>query len=272
MKLVKLFPSPGRGNVVLEGYIPELALFPNGVRVLPAILILPGGAYRFVSPGEGEEVALRFCGEGYACFVLKYSVGDDAGFPKPLEDASRSMWMIRQHAEEWHIDPKRVAVMGFSAGAHLGTALATMWHYPELQSEDMPEGGNRPDACVFGYTPTTFEGFEEKAKKDGMPFVPGQHLNVLGEGHFADITSLTTHKLVDKRTPPAFLWKTNLCYPESTFLYAEALKEAGVPYEVHVFTDTKRAGGLCNRGGYAANTQMWVQMALNWLAMVMGEQ
>ena len=259
-----VYPVPEHPEIPMDCYVAESFNHRGERHVLPAILILPGGAYRFHTPNECEELALRFLGEGFCTFVLKYSVADRAAFPIPLIDASRGLWYIRSHAEEWSIDPHQIAVMGFSAGAHLASALCTMWHYPELQTPDMPEGGNRPDASVFGYLPTTFEDMHGRMPKDFK-------LHVLGdEGRFADVKSLTTHNLIDSRTPPAFMWKNIKQVPESSFRYAEGLKAAGVPYEVHVFTDKVPVNAVPDRYDCAKNTKLWIPMAVNWLHFIFG--
>lgn len=266
MRVFTIRPVEHHHHVTLDAYVPELYTH-SGVHVrMPAMLILPGGAYRFHTPNECEQMAMRFCGAGYACFVLRYSVDASAGFPGPLIDASESLWYIRKNAEELYVYPDRIAVMGFSAGAHLASALCTMWHYPELQHEGMPEGGNRPDASVFGYLPTTFEDMVERMKN-----VPDFRFHVLAEsGRFSDIKSLTTHNLVDRRTPPAFLWKNTQHVPESSYRYAEALKAAGVKYEVHVVSDDVPVNGTCEGWQCAKNTKLWVMLALNWLDYIYG--
>jgi len=266
MKVYSLHPVKAHPDIVMDAYIPEIITHHHERVQMPAMLIIPGGAYKFHSPNECEQTAIRFCGAGYASFVLRYSVDRDADFPKPLIDASDALWFIRSHAEEYSIHPNRIAIMGFSAGAHLASALCTMWHYEELQHDDMPFGGNRPDASVFGYLPTTFEDMYEKMKDK-----PGFKLHVLGEsGRFADITSLTTDNKIDSRTPPAFLWKTIKQVPESTFKYADGLKAAGVPYEVHVFTESSIVTGTMDGYTCAKNTKMWVTLALNWLDIIFG--
>lgn len=266
MKTLTLHPVPQHPHIVMDAYIPQLFTHRGDQIIMPAMLILPGGAYKFHTPNECEQMAMRFCGAGYASFVLRYSVDQDADFPKPLIDASEALWFIRSHAAEYAIHPNRIAVMGFSAGAHLASALCTMWHYPELQREGMPAGGNRPDASVFGYLPTTFEDMVER-----MQNVPGFKLHVLSdEGRFADVKSLTTHALVDNRTPPAFMWKNTKHIPESSYRYAEALKAAGVPYEVHVFSDDVSVNGTTDGWKAAKNTKLWVTLALNWLDYIYG--
>lgn len=266
MKVFSVHPVLQHPNIQMDCYIPEIFTHRNQQIQMPAMLICPGGAYQFHTPNECEQMAMKFCGSGYASFVLRYSVGENAAFPKPLIDASEALFYIRSHAEAWSIHPNRIAVMGFSAGAHLASALCTMWHYPELQREGMPFGGNRPDASVFGYLPTTFEDMVER-----MQNVPGFHLHVLGtEGRFADVKSLTTHALVDDRTPPAFMWKNTKHIPESSYLYADALKAAGVPYEVHVFSDKVSVNGTCEGWQCAKNTKLWIMMAMNWLDFIYG--
>ena len=266
MRTFTVRPVSFHENVTLDAYIPELYTHRGDRIKMPAMLILPGGAYRFHTPNECEQMAMRFCGEGYACFVLRYSVDNHADFPKPLLDASESIWYIRKNVDEFSVYPDRIAVMGFSAGAHLASALCTMWHYPELQHEGMPEGGNRPDASIFGYLPTTFEDMVERMKD-----VPGFKLHVLAEeGRFADVKSLTTHDLVDERTPPAFMWKNIKHIPESSYRYAEALKAAGVKYEVHVFSDDVSVNGTCDGWQCAKNTKLWVLLAKNWMDYIYG--
>ena len=90
-----------------------------------AVLIIPGGAYWMLGDAEADPVAHFFLSEGFNAFVLRYSVGRgvDSVWPKPLMEASAAMKFIRDHAEEFHIDPDYVFVIGFSAGGHLAGNL-----------------------------------------------------------------------------------------------------------------------------------------------------
>ena len=98
-----------------------------------AILVIPGGGYGCVCDDrEGFPVAMAFASKGMSAFVLKYSVGAAAKGHVPLLDASLAMAYIKDHAEEFHIDPKRVACVGFSAGGHLSGSLATLWNRADL--------------------------------------------------------------------------------------------------------------------------------------------
>ncbi len=111
---------------------PTLTLYPpKGKQTAPAIVVFPGGGYRILAIDlEGTEVCTWLNSAGIACVLVKYRVPDSGPYPKSsaaLQDAQRALGIVRQHAAEWHIDPKRVGVLGFSAGGHLAAAIST--HY-----------------------------------------------------------------------------------------------------------------------------------------------
>ena len=80
----------------------------------PAIVICAGGAYRWLSPREADPVALHFAAMGYHTFLLKYSLGEQAGELRPLRELAEAVRIVRQRAGEWHIEPEHIAVLGFS--------------------------------------------------------------------------------------------------------------------------------------------------------------
>lgn len=82
--------------------------------VRPAILIIPGGGYQFVSDREGEVVALAYLKEGYQCFILHYTLNQNAPFPQPLKDAENALEFIKNHATDWFLNSNKIAVIGFS--------------------------------------------------------------------------------------------------------------------------------------------------------------
>ena len=118
----------------------------------PALLIVPGGAYCVVSPTEAEIVALEFYKKGYNTFVLTYTTNILMRVPlklQPLKDLSRALRLIRKEASSFHIDPKKVAVCGFSAGGHLTASSAV--HYDDITDDNPMYAGfnNRPDAVLL---------------------------------------------------------------------------------------------------------------------------
>lgn len=142
-------------NAVLVTYIHDQSEQRDfQIRKRPAVLIMPGGAYSFLSDTEGEPAALTFLKEGYNTFLLRYSVGDACTYPEILEEVSLAIWQVRSHAEEWHTDPEAIVLMGFSAGACLAAMSATQWNTPGLverlglTAEDI-----RPNAGVIAYAP-----------------------------------------------------------------------------------------------------------------------
>ncbi len=248
----------------------------NDGRKQPAVLIYPGGAYRFLSDGDRFPMVDFFRGKGFQPFVLSYSVGEKAHYPDPLLEGSRAVWEIRKKAEEYGVDPDQITLVGFSAGAHAALMLATLWQ-DEVSREgtDIPYGGNRPNATVTGYTPTTFEDFFDKPEnKTAQQAGYGPEV-VLGKKgtRFEDYKSLTVHNFVSELTPPAFLWKTSADLPTFSTKYAQACKDHGVECELHIFSDKNRCAGLQFDKGlsldwkpeYSENTKLWCTMAINWL-------
>ena len=101
----------------------------------PAVLVCPGGGYSMCSPREADPIALQYSAKGYNTFVLYYTVGENAVFPKPLIDLSKAMKIIRENADEWGILKNKISVCGFSAGGHLCASLGVHWNLPEVQEK-----------------------------------------------------------------------------------------------------------------------------------------
>ena len=201
-----------------------------------AILIIPGGAYWMLGDAEADPVAHFFLSEGFNAFVLRYSVGRgvDSVWPKPLMEASAAMKFIRDHAEEFHIDPDYVFVIGFSAGGHLAAALGTMWDNDEIeQTLQMKKGYNRPTAMILSYPVIT--GVGDVAHR-------GSINNILGKMRDDEDAraSVSIEKAVSEKTVPAFLWTMATdreVSPMNTLLMAQALCEKAIPYELHIYPE-----------------------------------
>lgn len=259
--------SERRPDAVLQSYVTS----PPSKRT--ALMIFPGGGYQAHTVWECERMALFFGEQGFAPFVVKYSVGAESSYPDLLRQASRAVWHVRKHAKDYGIIPERIVACGFSAGAHLVTMLATHW-YEDYCTEGtgIPLGGNMVNATVTGYTPTTFEDFEDRSGIDvNADEGPGHLLSHVAG--FDTMSSLTTHTKVDRRTPPAFLWKTTADFPPGTLEYAMALERCHIPYEVHVFTDTQRCASAAawQTEDYSPNTRLWATLAISWISRIFGE-
>ncbi len=188
------------------------------------IVVFPGGAYKILAIDlEGTEVCDWLTSEGITCVLVKYRVPDTGPYPKSaaaLQDAQRALGMVREHAAEWHIDPNRIGVLGFSAGAHLAAALST--HFDQRLYDPVDAADKlscRPDFAVIVY--------------------PGYL--ALAEQNFAPNPEI--HPTV--QTPPSFIVQAedDTVHVENAIVYFMALKNAGVPAELHIYAQAGMATG-----------------------------
>ena len=229
-------------NVTLDVYIPDISEEMPNMNVKPAVLVLPGGGYGMCSAREAEPVAFEFMAKGYNVFILRYSLKEHALFPNPLNDAIQALKTIRDNCEEWHTDPQKIAVCGFSAGGHLAAALSTM-------SEE------KPDACILGY-----------------PCILEKISPILAQ----PVPSLDVH--VTEQTPPTFIISAaddDLVPIEHSLRYADALTEHNVPFEMHIFsrgghgfsTSTEFVT-MPERQEFVKNTKIWIPLCIEWLKTI----
>ena len=197
-----------------------------------AILVIPGGGYGCVCDDrEGFPIAMAFASKGMSAFILKYSIGAAAKGHEPLIDASIAMAYIKAHAEEFHIDPKRVACVGFSAGGHLSGSLGTLWHLPEVTERSGIEyGANRPIVSVMGYP--VVSGVDS-------PHL-GSFKNLLGEQNPTEdqLKKYSLELNVFEKTRPAFLFHTaadSLVPVQNSLSYSRALADNNIPFELHIY-------------------------------------
>ncbi len=236
----------GGEKVTLTAYILDSSKEMSNMLKKRAVLICPGGAYRFCSDREAEPVAMAFLAQGYNAFVLRYSLGKGASkFPRPLNDAEEALELIRKNADEWCIYEDKIAVIGFSAGGHLAAALSTM-------------GRVRPNAAILGY-----------------PCILDTSSDVLAE----PIPSL--EKEVDDKTPPTFIFSASndTSVPiENSLEYASALDRYKIPFEMHIFQNGGHGFSIAtkvvfsNEDSLKANayTKRWLKMCFDWLDGVLG--
>ncbi len=200
------------------------------VKSRPIVLICPGGGYEMTSDREAEAVALRVMTCGIHAAVLRYSCAP-AEYPAALRETARAVAILRERAEEWHIQPEKLSVMGFSAGGHLAASYGVFWNRPEL-SESLGAAPEllRPNGLILCYPVITAD--ERFWHKDSFK-------NLLGSQWSKEmLEQLSMEKQVGQQVPRTFLWHTfedGLVPVENSLLFASALRRAGVPVEFHLF-------------------------------------
>lgn len=227
--------------------VPTLTVYtPQQKNTGAAVVVFPGGGYHILAIDlEGTEVCDWLNSVGITCLLVKYRVPDSGPYPKSsaaLQDAQRALGIVRWHASEWHIDPNRVGVLGFSAGAHLAAALSTHFEhrlYDPMDAAD--EVSCRPDFAVIVYP-----GYLALADQN---FAPNPEIHVTGQ------------------TPPTFLVQAedDPVHVENSTVYFQALKNAKVPAEMHLYAHGGHGYGL-------RHTELpitaWPKLVETWLQTI----
>ena len=223
----------------------------------PCVVIFNGGAYRVRSYHEGEPVAQFFNSQGYHAVVVDYRVAPNR-FPAALSDAQRAIRLVRAHAEEWSIDPRGIITCGFSAGGHL--CASTILYddvYSHLYNADETDAYSCfPNGAILGYAVISVEN-------DYGHVGSGQYL--LGEAYETEKSKFSLAQYVNENTPPVFLWHTSedkAVSVKNSLIFAERLRDHGVPFELHVFPHGGHGLGLAiNRPEIA----QWASLAADWI-------
>lgn len=225
-------------------------------RDVPAMLIFPGGAYEMRADHEGKPVAEWLNSIGIAAFVVHYRVAPYK-HPIPLEDAKWAIRTVRHRAEDWGIDPARVGVLGFSAGGHLASTLATHFEEGLPDADDpMQQYSTRPDVLVLGYPVIMMRESTHNGSKH----------NLLGDKPTKQqILELSNELHVSNHTPPTFLWHTEndeSVSVNNSFIFAAALQRHNIPHSLHTFERGEHGLGLAP---YNQEARMWPKLCENWL-------
>lgn len=224
----------------------------------PALIICPGGAYTRRSIHEGEPIALYFNSVGISCFVLNYRVAPYK-YPASFYDLIRCIKFVRSKSDEWGIYNNQIAVLGFSAGGHLVSTVAVHKENGYTKRDNIDNHSAIPDAVILCYPVIDFENYGHKESIK----------NLLGENPEPEmIKYLSTHNFVDKTTPQTFLWHTfeDSSVPvENSMLFAKALRENDVPFELHIFNKGKH--GLALKDELGPN-KIWAVLCKNWLKSI----
>ena len=247
---------------------------PTGKNTGAAVVVFPGGGYQGLAIDlEGTEVCDWLTRKGITCVLLKYRVTDAGPYPKSgpypespmaLEDAQRAMGLLRLRSAEWHIDPHKIGVLGFSAGGHLSAAISTHFErrlYASLDAAD--KESCRPDFAVAiypGHLSLSAAGWD--AQQGTKKFVVRHAANVDKE------LAVNPDIPVTKETPPTFLLQAeddHVDNVDDSLAYYIALKNAGVPVEMHLYAQGGHAFGL-------RRTKLpitgWPQLVETWLGTI----
>ena len=226
-----------------------------------AIVICPGGGYGHLAAHEGEGYARWLTQNGIAAFVLKYRLGSD-GYRHPvmLQDAARAIRLVRANAATWQLDAKRIGIIGSSAGGHLASTLLTHFDAGDANAVDLVEQqSSRPDLGILSYAVITMGGFTHHGSKN----------NLLGTNASPELVRELSNELqVTKETPPCFIWHTfeDKTVPvENSLQFAGALRQAGVPFDLHVYQKGGHGLGLGTKDNDPDKMLPWAHDCVYWL-------
>lgn len=233
----------------------------------PVILLCPGGGYEMTSDREAEPMAMQFLAMGYHVAILRYSVCP-VRYPAALLQVAESVLYLKEHADEYHIDPEKIVVQGCSAGGHLAANYGIAWNSPFLTKlmgmENDPER-LRVAGLLLCY-PVITSG--EKAHEESFR-------NLLGEQYEEKKEELSLENQVTQDTPPTFLWHTatdDTVPVENSLYFFQSCLQQGVSAELHIYPvgghglslaneETCRANGI----GVQKECQSWIGLAQTWL-------
>lgn len=264
VQTIRLWPgdAPQAKGAACED-IPTITVFepqPGHANGL-AIIVLPGGSYTHLAANlEGRQVADWFTARGFRAFILQYRLSSNGYLlPVPLLDAHRAVQLVRARASDYHIDPNRIGIIGFSAGGHLA-ALASVQPLPgKPEAEDaIDRASSRPDFLVLGYPWIGAISSDTSHLSYCKLFNVMDRCEELRAAYSPDL-------FVSKETPPTFWFHTteDATVPvEQGLRFYEALVKAGIPAEAHIFAHGPHGVGL---GKGDAALDQWPALLETWL-------
>ena len=261
----------------------------------PAVMVCPGGGYLGCSDREAEPVALRFASMGYHAFVLRYStynngvlkfdlserdkkVNPKSVYPAPMRDIGKAFLLIRQYADEWLLDVDKIAICGFSAGAHNCAMYSVYWQDPIIYEFFAEEAALfKPAATIMGYGISDYhQMMGEYADPVAKAMSTAATFAFLGTETPSEemLNAISPALHIGKNTPPMFLWATAadaLVPVENTTCMATALAQAGIPFEVHIFEQGPHGLSLADQASAGSqfeinlDVEKWIDLVRAWL-------
>ena len=250
---------PGKEKVYLDCYVLNSGLKLGQEMARPAVVICPGGGYVYLSPREAEPVAMAYAAKGIHAFVLNYSLGWDVKGFQPLQEMDWAIGLIREHAEEWNVNPDKILACGFSAGGHLALSSGLL-------------GKEKPNGLILGYPATNMSG-------PGSEFMA---MLMTGKPQPAEdeMVWLNPVSQITKDAPPLFMFTTgeDAMTRKMTLELAMAYEEQGILYEYHVFQKGPHGYSLADAACADGSSQVlnphvakWLDLSVEWLFSVYGE-
>ena len=208
----------------------------------PAVIVVPGGGYEFVSVREGEPVASFFLSKGYQVFVLRYLISKaGVSYPEQLVELASAVDYVKKHAQEFNVNPEEVFAVGFSAGGHLTGNLAVDW-----QNVSKIAGvalDCKPTAVGLSYPVITSKVYAHFGSFKNLlqNYTPEEKEELQKQ--------LNLEEKVSSQTPPTFLWTTakdRVVPSQNALLFALALANNGIDYELHVYPEGDHGASTCD--------------------------
>jgi acetyl esterase/lipase len=264
IRTIRLWPgeAPQAKGTACED-MPTLTIFDPqpGHENGSAVLVLPGGAYAHLAANlEGRQIADWFTSRGFRAFILSYRLSSNGYLlPVPLLDARRAVQMVRARASDYHIDPHRIVMIGFSAGGHLAALAATQPVDANPNAIDAIERvSSRPDFLVLAYP------WIGAISRDTSHLSYCKLFNVMNQCEALRV-AYSPDLFVTAKTPPTFWYHTedDQTVPvEQGMRFYDALIKAGVPAEAHIFAHGSHGSGL---GKGDPSLDQWPVQLETWL-------
>jgi acetyl esterase/lipase len=230
-------------------------LLPDYGKKTGCVIVLPGGGYAVRADHEGMPISKMYNEAGINSFVLNYRVSPYR-YPAPLYDVQRAVRLVRARADEFNIDPEKIAVLGFSAGGHLAAMAVTQYDKGLDEGDDIDKVSCRPNAGILCYAVISLGEYTHQGSRDNLLGNPADP---------ALVKKLSGEEAVRDDNPPLFMWHTaeDAAVPvENSLNMALALRKKQIPFELHIFPYGHHGLGLAPQHPEVAR---WAELSVRWL-------